>query len=317
MPMTCARPVLILSVLLLSACGNGHELAEGQQEAGVPLDELEAAAMAAPEGAAALRCPAKVRKDLKGPDITGLRLGMSLEEALSTARCSLGEDAVVSEEKRWLDRMDVHGVPLGTQFFTIEKGSYRPCNYAREWQECRGKFKWEHTDEIVSVATPGAPGKEKAVAIWRTQTFREGQMPPVEATLEALTAKYGQPQLRENSDSPRGHSAGTRDLQWLYDRAGNPLSEANPLFNQCRNAVYAANGDTSARWQEGCGLTISARVVLNGKNPGLAMAFHIAMIQQSDTYAHVESMRSELERSSQARRDAEVKEAGDASDVRL
>ncbi|MCR6627077.1 MAG: hypothetical protein NVV67_12660 [Pseudoxanthomonas sp.] len=316
--MTKTLPLLALSVLLLSACGGSDtDLADGQEEMGVPVDELEEAAAAAPDGSAPLRCPPKVRKGLVGPDITGLRPGMTREEALSTVRCNLGEDAIVTEEKRWLDRLDTYGVELGTQFFTVEKGSYRPCNFAREWQECRGKFKWEHTDEIVSVATPGVPGKETAVAIWRTQKFRDGQMPSVDATLDALTGKYGQPQVRESDDSPRGYSAGTRDLQWIYDRAGNPLSEANPLFNQCRNGVYAASDNTSARWTQGCGLNISARVVLSGKNPGLVMEFHTAMIQQSDTYALVEGMGAELQRIGQARRDAEVKEAGDANDVSL
>ena len=101
----------------------------------MPVDELEEAAAAAPDGTAPLRCPPKVRKDLVGPDITGLRPGMTREEALSTVRCTLGEGAVVTEEKRWLDRLDTYGVELGTQFFTVEKGSYRPCNFAREWQD--------------------------------------------------------------------------------------------------------------------------------------------------------------------------------------
>ena len=236
---------------------------------------------------------------------------------MATTRCSLGEDAVVTEEKRWLDRLDTHGVALGTQFFSVEKGSYRPCNFASEWQECRGKFKWEHTDEIVRVATPGVPGKETAMVVWRTQKFRDGQMPSVDATLEALTAKYGQPQVRENSDSPRGYSAGTRDLQWVYDRSGNPLSEANPLFGRCRNGVYAGGENTGASWTDGCGLNISARVVLSGNNPGLVMELHTAMIQQSTTYAYIEGMQAELQRIGNARREAEVKEAGDASDVRL
>lgn len=317
MPKKTPIAMLALSVLLLSACGGGNELADGQEEAGVPLDELEEAAMAGPDGPAPLRCPAKVRKTLTGPDIIGLRLGMTLEEAMATTRCSLGEDAVVTEEKRWLDRLDTHGVALGTQFFSVEKGSYRPCNFASEWQECRGKFKWEHTDEIVRVATPGVPGKETAMVVWRTQKFRDGQMPPVDATLEALTAKYGQPQVRENSDSPRGYSAGTRDLQWVYDRSGNPLSEANPLFDRCRNGVYAGGENTGASWTDGCGLNISARVVLSGNNPGLVMELHTAMIQQSTTYAYIEGMQAELQRIGNARREAEVKEAGDANDVRL
>jgi hypothetical protein len=310
------RTLLVLSALVLSACG-GNELAEGQEEGGVPLDELEEAAMAGPDGPAPLRCPAKVRKELSGPDIIGLRLGMTLPEAMATTRCSLGEEAVVTEENRWLDRLDTNGVALGTQFFTVEKGSYRPCNFASEWQECRGKFKWEHTDEIVRVATPGVPGKETAMVVWRTQKFRDGQMPSVDATLEALAAKYGPPQVRESSDSPRGYSAGTRDLQWVYDRSGNPLSEANPLFGRCRNGVYAGGENTGASWTDGCGLNISARVVLSGNNPGLVMELHTAMIQQSTTYAYIEGMQAELQRIGQARREAEVKEAGDASDVRL
>ncbi|SOD54010.1 hypothetical protein [Pseudoxanthomonas wuyuanensis] len=309
--------MLALSVLLLSACGKGPELADGEKKIGVPVDELEEAAVAATAAAAPLRCPPKVRKGLNGPDIMALRLGMTLEEALATARCGLGEDAVVTEEKRWLDRIDTHGIELGTQFFTVEKGSYRPCNYAREWQECRGKFKWEHVDEVVSVATPGGPGKETAAVIWRTQNFRDGQMPPVDAALEALIGKYGQPQIRENSDAQRGYSAGYRDLQWVYDRAGNPLSKANPLFDQCRGAVHAHSGDKRARWREGCGLNIAARVSMSGKNPGLAMELTTVMVQQSDLYAQVEAMRSDLQRVGQARREEEIKEAGDASDVRL
>ena len=316
MRMKTHRTLLVLSALVLSACG-GNELAEGEEEGGVPLDELEEAAMAGPDGPAPLRCPAKVRKELSGPDIIGLRLGMTLPEAMATTRCSLGEEAVVTEENRWLDRLDTNGVALGTQFFTVEKGSYRPCNFASEWQECRGKFKWEHTDEIVRVATPGVPGKETAMVVWRTQKFRDGQMPSVDATLEALAAKYGPPQVREISDSPRGYSAGTRDLQWVYDRSGNPLSEANPLFGRCRNGVYAGGENTGASWTDGCGLNISARVVLSGNNPGLVMELHTAMIQQSTTYAYIEGMQAELQRIGNARREAEVKEAGDASDVRL
>ena len=68
MPKKTPIAMLALSVLLLSACGGGNELADGQEEAGVPLDELEQAAMAGPDGPAPLRCPAKVRKTIRMPD---------------------------------------------------------------------------------------------------------------------------------------------------------------------------------------------------------------------------------------------------------
>ena len=57
MPKKTPIPMLALSVLLLSACGGGNELADGQEEVGVPLDELEEAAMAGPDGPASLAVP--------------------------------------------------------------------------------------------------------------------------------------------------------------------------------------------------------------------------------------------------------------------
>lgn len=299
--------------LLLSACGGGNgEPAEGEAGGGVPPDGIGQSAVAT-EGA--LDCPAKVRKDLAGADIVGVKLGMTLDEALGAARCALGADAQVKTEQRWLDRLDTQGVELGTQFFEVRKGEHRPCDYAREWQKCEGKLKWEHVDEVLSVATPGVPGKEATMAIWRKQTFREGQMPPAQALVDALVAKYGQPQVVEESAQRRGYSAGYREMQWMQDGRGAPLTEPNPLFGQCRGAIRRA--EDGVIWREGCGLTIRAQVLLSGQNPGLAMELYTSMLQQSAMHSHVESLQSELQRLGQARREAELKQAGDASDVRL
>lgn len=303
----------------LAACGGG-------QEAGTDgSDRMSAANAAAPaseapataDGGAPLRCPAKVRGNLTGPDIIGIRTGMTADEALATVRCALGEDADVKTANRWLDRLETYGVELGTQSFTVRKGEHRPCDFRREWQECDGGLKWGHVDEIVTVATPGAPGKETALGVWRTQTFREGAMPPAQTLLDALESKYGPPQIVEDSDQPRGYAAGHRDREWVFDRSGNPLAEANPMFGQCRGAVHAHKGDTNARWRDGCGLNIRARVLLSGRNPGLAMEMSSAMLHQGELFAQVEAMQSELQQTGQARREAEVRQAGEASDVRL
>jgi hypothetical protein len=172
-------------------------------------------------------------------------------------------------------------------------------------------------DEVLVVATPGAPGKETARAIWRTQHFREGRMPAVQAVLDALVAKYGAPQATEESDRPWSHSAGYRELRWVRDRRGAPVADPNPLFRQCHGAIRGRDEQTSAVWRDGCGLTVRARVLLSGKNPGLAMELQTAMLEQSEMYAHVEAMQTELQQLGQARRDDEVRQAGDASDVRL
>lgn len=303
----------IATSLALAACGGKGDAGDDGSTSGPAPGAVAAAAADAGDD---LRCPAPVRDDLPGPDIIGLRLGMAADEALATARCALGADAEVRTDRRWLDRLDTHGVELGVQTFTVRRGEHRPCDFRREWQDCEGGLKWEHVDETVTVATPGAPGAETAHVVWRTQAFREGAMPPVQGLVDALTAKYGPPQFVDSSDKPSGHGAGYRHLEWLYDRAGTPLTPANPLFHACRGAVRAHRGNTTARWTDGCGLSIHARVVPSGKNPGLAMEMVGAMVHQSALSAHVETMQAELQRQGQARREAEVQAAG-AGDVRL
>jgi hypothetical protein len=309
------RLILLVFALALVACGDGGETASGAK---TPTTSPAAAATAAKDsGQPRLRCPAKVRKDLQGPDIIGLQLGMTLGETLDTARCALGEDAVVKTENHWLKKpdgryIDTYGIELGTQALTVKQGDNRPCNYQREWQSCEGALKWEHVDEIVTVATPGTPGRETAMVIWRTQNFREGQMPPAQSLLDALIAKYGEPQHVEHSDKQRGHTAGYRDLRWLRDRRGSPLTDSNPLFRQCFNTLSGRGESTSVSWRDGCGLNVWARVYLSGQNSGLAMELNMGMVQQSDLWAHGEATQAELQQLGQARRDAEVQKAGDA-----
>ena len=166
-------------------------------------------------------------------------------------------------------------------------------------------------------ATPGAPGHEKAMAIWRTQNFRDGRMPPVQAVVDALVAKYGPPQREEASDQPNGYTAGYHELEWVQDRHGKPLSDPNPLYRQCWNAIHGRGEQTELRWQDGCGLNVWARISLSGNNPGLAMELDSAMVQQSDLYTQAEATQTELRQLGQTRRDAEVKRAQEASDVHL
>lgn len=310
-----ARPILLAAlVLALSACGGGGEdapaAAAGDDgvEMGETLDDLA-------EGE--LDCPPDVREGLAGPDILGVKIGMGVDEALATVRCELGEDAVVKTEDRWLDRLDTYGTALGVQYFTVRQGEHRDCNYSREWQECDGGQKWEHVDETVDVATPGAPGQEAAMVVWRTQSFRDGAKPAAKAVLDALAAKYGPPQRTDSSDDRWAGSSGRHDLTWVLDANGRPMSEANPLFNQCANGVIAAGNPGGASWTQGCGVNISARVLLDGDNPGLVMELRTAMIDQTRLWKHVEAMQAALAEAGAARREAEVEAAGEAGNVRL
>src|SRR3546814_15537010 len=100
---------------------------------------------------------------------------MTHDEALAIVRCALGEDAPVKTEVRWFDRLDTNGIELGPQAFTVQQGESKPCDYQRNWQGCGfGSREWTHVDEVVTVATPGAPGPDTALGVWRSHNFRRG-----------------------------------------------------------------------------------------------------------------------------------------------
>src|SRR3546814_7579799 len=110
-------------------------------------------------------------------------------------------------------RLDTSGIELGPQAFTVQQGKSKPCDYQRNWQGCGfGSREWTHVDEVVTVATPGAPGHETAMVVWRSQNFREGGMPALQSVIDALVAKYGQPQHVEQSDKRWSNTAGRREL---------------------------------------------------------------------------------------------------------
>src|SRR5690606_34594800 len=143
----------------------------------------------------------------------------------------------------------------GPQAFTVQQGDSKPCDYQRNWQGCGfGRREWTHVDEVITVATPGAPGRETAMVVWRSQNFREGQMPALQAVLDALTAKYGEPQGIEQSDKRWSNTAGYRELRWVRDGRGAPLADPNPLFRQCGSGAIPARrakggeGGTQASW---------------------------------------------------------------------
>jgi len=305
----------IMLVLLLSACGGKQRDAASAGPGG----EGEVDAPVAADAGEAPTCPPQARKDLAGPDVVGIKLGMGHAEAVAAARCALGEDAALTTEDRWFDRLDTQGVKLGPQSFLLKQGDFRPCDFAREWQKCEGKLKWEHLDEAVSVATPGAPGKEQAVAIWRSQYFQEGRMPTVDATLQALEAKYGKPQVvEERADNGYYKFASARELTWAQAANGSPLTDPNPMFSACRNAINgSADGENNVSWREGCGLTISATINQHRGNPALVGELHVRMVDQSRLLAHAKVTEDELRKQGEARRAEEVRQAGGAGDVRL
>src|SRR3546814_20448735 len=92
-----------MTALALAGCGDGGVAGSEDARAADPASPDKAVAKAG-DDAAALRCPPKVRDDLTGPAVLGVRLGMTPAEALATVRCALGEEPPVKTEARWFAR---------------------------------------------------------------------------------------------------------------------------------------------------------------------------------------------------------------------
>ena len=67
------------------------------------------------------RCPSKAGTALPGPDIVGLKLGMSFDEALNHARCAM-DDGVIGFTPRWFQQLRTGSTVLRNQGFTIQRG---------------------------------------------------------------------------------------------------------------------------------------------------------------------------------------------------
>src|SRR3546814_3166051 len=68
--------VAAIAALALAGCGDGGVAGSEDARAADPASPDKAVAKAG-DDAAALRCPPKVRDDLTGPDVLGVRLGMT------------------------------------------------------------------------------------------------------------------------------------------------------------------------------------------------------------------------------------------------
>ena len=310
--------------LMLSACGGSDETAEApatekpQQAAEkAPAKDSKATKTATanpndPNNLPKLKCPAKVNKDLPGPDVIGIKLGMSQEQALNIVRCHTKDQAYVSFQPRWLE-IQTYGIQLGPQAFQAQHGDTSECSFRSfsDMQKCgAGNRLGNHVAEKIVVATPGLPGRETVVGIWRSQSFKEGEMPARDSVVDALVKKYGPFQHQITGDPRR------EDLFWGQDSTGNVPSEQSPLAHYCISGGALPTG--GAVWREGCGLNIAVRIIFNPQNPNLVKDIHLGMIHQENLWSYAEAIQVELEELEQKRRQEELNRARDAgSDIQL
>jgi hypothetical protein len=303
-PAAWLLPALTLAALALAGCG------KADAPAATPAPKTTAAAKAAQppgDGLPEARCPAKADTALPGPDIAGLKLGMPREEALNFARC-LNKQTFVSFENAWIQGLRTHGAKLAPQAFTAQVGETRPCKYSSmdEMQKCGvGNVAWTHVAEKITVVSPGIPGREKVMGIWREQHFKAGEMPAAQALLPALVQKYGPPQFTQSQPGQ------WMRLDWNQDSAGKPLAAGSPGHGGCRS--IGARAQDSHSWSEACGLTLTAMIVLSPENPLVARELNVGLMHQQALYALGTSLQAELKAMQGERQQQEAQQGLGAS----
>lgn len=303
----------LASLLVLSACGGSGEGSAAYDENGYDgngdIDAPAAGSGDAPK-AKKPKCPVKLSKDLTGPDIAGFKLGMTFAEAENAIACQM-PDGLVTYDNEFFSpySLKTGTLRLEKQRITAQTGENKECSYGSydAMQKCgAGNRQWDFIAEKITLATPGVPGNQKVHGVWRTQNWKEGEMPAKTAVLAALTEKYGPYQLHEGRNA--NYFGYINEYNWVTDSAGNILTEAHPMLNQCANGVNG-RGDEGQSWTNGCGLSITAIVRTFRSNPDVVEELSIGMFDQTALYEYGEQFQNELNEIENKRRSQELEKA--------
>lgn len=246
--------------------------------------------------------------------MVGVRLGMTREEVESVLRCD-DPDTFVWSRPQFISGIRTDGFKLGPQTVEARSGTYEPCDtrpptYAGNRgakvlnrPACgAGGRNWTHTAQQWMIATPGIPGEERVLGIWRTQNFADGEWPTVQAVAEAVQQKYdaamGGAPIRETNGS------GAVYLTWQQDSAGRPLPR--------RCGGIQARTTSSQSWAENCGMTVAVEISPARHNRALASSVYIGVVHQQRLLQAGELMQAAIDRNVQARQAEEVKSAAGA-----
>jgi hypothetical protein len=156
-----------------------------------------------------------------------------------------------------------------------------------------GQAKW-------FVSTMGMPGQEKVIGVAREEWFDEGRNPTIDSVQQALVGKYGAP-------SKTGGSNTYRQLMWIFDPRGRPVTETSPLYNQCSGI---ADPDGSMNLSPDCGVVVEAYLYGLRDNPALAQRMQVGVVDQAGGYAAVSATEQGLAALDAQRRAKQVQEAG-------
>jgi len=303
----------------LTACGGPDEPAAAATTPAAsskPTADSRVAATAAEvakETRGNVRCPAKLStppRDVSLPadDVVGVRPGLKFDEAMNVVLCT-HELLVATEDRGRGFKINTWGQPVRQGFSAVfaedrinktSKEIMAEMQYSAMARSSNrrapdmpgGTSRWY-------VTTMGMPGEERVLAAARIEAYAEGKAPAMASVADALVGKYGTPTQRQ--DNPASWH-----FTWSFDLYDRPVTEASPLYYQCRGP---SGPDDGVNLSPDCGLVVTAMLMPQRDNPQVARTLQVGVVNQAEGYESLMATERRLEQQEQERRAAEAAQA--------
>lgn len=304
---------VVVAVSLLASCGEDGEQAAAAGEGPAaeaarqapPATTRDAAQTAADSpDSGAIDC-STVTKAEGDRDILGLTLGLSFDEAERIMRCTdegldfetgvaWHVDKTLGVETRQLSRV-TDGVKCSGRELIMSGGDCQDFRIS-------GFYPRKQSTRQVFAVFNGMPGQEVLGAVWRTRVYGEGEKPPVEDLVAALTAKYGEPHVTSEGRQKE------QLMSWVYDQRGRPMSQARPEFRTCSQGIQPRFAGSHS-WSAACGFGLHVLVKPNYQNPLVVDELSASMMDQGAFMQATEAFQVALTEHQKKQQQAELEAA--------
>ena len=308
------RLTLAWAMLSMAACGSKSGSNATMGTAKSSPAGAASAEQVAKENRGNVKCPANVSTaEAAGApvdDVTGVRPGMSRDEAANLVLCDSPLMVVTENTSRGYN-INTYGQHIRQGF----DGKFAEVRVVRDPGRTVSDMMIDTLNREGNapaaalppgqsryfVSTIGLPGLERVLTVAREEAFAEGKQPTVDSLKKALIAKYGEPS-QENDGG-----ANSTTLYWEYDPSGARITKGSPRLGICQIDVGPG---AATSLSTGCGVTVGARIEGARSNPGLAHSLAVSSQNGAQGMAALKSTEDALKLAADARK---AKELNDAS----
>lgn len=208
-----ATPAVARTATTPAAKGSANSAAPPANSAAVTPAPAPATNQPAAAASAAALAPSAPPNFAKLPDVNGIQLGMTVDQALAKVK-ALYPNAMVKT----------------LSYVKFEKTADKPWIHFIELQ---GVNPQNNAGENVTVRFNDPPDEQRVIFVTRSLIFQQGKQTTLANMKAALLQKYGQPR-----------SSRSETLIWSFDEQGNPVTDPKLNGTDCSGAaVYNHAGE--------------------------------------------------------------------------